>query len=84
MPSKKGCTYSRNKSGKCRSMEAHFAHTHPKKKKGTCKYGRDSKSKKCKSKKQFGAEMKRASKKMSQKRALSMLRKAVKARRASK
>ena len=74
MPSKKGCTYSRSKSGQCRSMVAHYAHSYPKKKKG-CTHGRHPKSKKCMSKKAVDSKVRAMRKKIAKRKiskALSM------------
>lgn len=58
MPAKKGCTYSRDLKGKCRSAEQHYAHEHgPRRKKG-CSYGKH--NGKCLSKKAAAAREKSA------------------------
>ena len=60
MPAKKGCTYSRDSKGKCRSAASHHAHLHGPGKKNGCSYGRN-KNGKCNSKKVFDAKMKKLS-----------------------
>ena len=70
---KKGCSYERVK-GKCISKKAHMARQSPKKKRG-CSYGRNTKSKKCYSKKEFQAKMKSLRKKSAAKKILAALKK---------
>lgn len=61
---KKGCTYSRSPSGRCRSAVAHYAHSSPKKKgrKSGCTYGR--RKGRCLSKKASDSRKRSAAKKI--------------------
>ena len=58
---KKGCSYQRV-NGRCISKKAYAARQSPKKKRG-CKYGRNTKSKQCYSKKAFQSKMRSLRKK---------------------
>ena len=63
MPAKKGCTYSRDSKGNCRSAVAHYAHSKGSgKKKGVCSYGR--RKGKCMSKKASDSRKRSAARKI--------------------
>lgn len=62
MPAKKGCTYSRDSKGKCRSAEAHYAYMSPKSRKG-CSYGPRYNGR-CLSKKAYEARQKKAARRI--------------------
>lgn len=63
MPAKKGCTYSRDSKGKCRSMESHYAYTSPKGRKKGCSNGPRVNGR-CLSKKAFYSKQKSAAKRI--------------------
>ena len=60
MPTKRGCTYSRDSKGKCRSAVAHYSHTFGKGRKSGCTYGR--RKGRCLSKKAADSRAKRIQK----------------------
>jgi hypothetical protein len=62
MPAKKGCTYSRDSKGRCRSAVAHYKHTTSSGKKKGCSYGRH--NDKCLSKKAAESRKRSAAKRI--------------------